>query len=518
MSKKEVIVNPDIDGFFRWAAENYQGITFDDVLIRPRRSDVVPNSIESIKGSFGRRTPLLIPIVSAAMDTLTEHKTARRMSLEGGLGVIHRHMTAKQQGDEVDSTKFYRNRKIEKPITIKEHLTVGDIKKLREEKDFEFTSFPVVDEHGRVKGLVTRNKLQFFEDEPEKPVRDIMITDPVTAPPDTDVHQAYKFMKERRVGKLLLVDGDRVLKGMYTWADAEALVKNKNPLCNRDSNGQLRVGAAVGVNDDERVDLLMGKKVDVIVIDSAHAHTKGVLASLEQYVKALKRYKSDHPGYDGDIVVGNIGDAEAAEDLIKAGADGVKVGIGPGSICTTRIISGVGVQQLTACHECYAVAKKHGVPVNLDGGFKYSGDLGKALVTGAESIMLGGMLAGTEECPGEVILYKGRPCMVFRGMGSLEAMMEKEGGGRYHQGDTPADKLVPEGVVKRVPFKGPLARVLFQILGGLKDTMGYLGARTIEEMRKNARFLRQSGAGQVESHPRGDIISGGPNYPIGRDE
>ncbi len=518
MSKAEVIVNPDIDGFFRWAAENYQGITFDDVLIRPRRSDVVPNSIESIGGRFGRRTPLLIPIVSAAMDTLTEYRTARRMSLEGGLGIIHRHMSAKQQGDQVDKTKFHRNRKIEHPITIQEHLTVEDIKNLREEREFEFTSFPVVDENGRVKGLVAKKELEFFEDEPERLVRDIMITEIVTAPPDTDVHKAYAIMKEKRVRKLLLVDGDNVLKGMYTWADAEAIVKNKNPLCNTDDNGQLRVGAAVGVNDDSRVEILMGKNVDVIVIDSAHAHTEGVIRSLELYRKALERYKSDHPEYEGDIVVGNIGDAEAAEDLIKAGADGVKVGIGPGSICTTRIISGVGVPQLTAGYECYKVAKKHGVPVNLDGGFKYSGDLGKAIAVGAESIMLGGMLAGTDECPGEIILYKGRPCMVFRGMGSLEAMMEREGGGRYHQGDTPADKLVPEGVVKRVPYKGPLANIIFQIVGGLKDTMGYLGARTIKEMRQNARFLKQSGAGDRESHPRGDITSGGPNYPIGGEE
>jgi IMP dehydrogenase len=240
-----------------------------------------------------------------------------------------------------------------------------------------------------------------------------------------------------------------------------------------------------------------------------------VLRSLELYVRALKRYKLDHSGYDGDIVVGNIGDAEAAEELIKAGADGVKVGIGPGSICTTRVISGVGVPQLTAGYECYTVAKKQGVPVNLDGGFKYSGDLGKAIAVGADSIMLGGMLAGTEECPGEVVLYKGRPCMVFRGMGSLEAMMQKEGGGRYHQKGTPADKLVPEGVEERIPFKGPLARILFQIVGGLKNTMGYLNARTIEEIRDNARFLRQSGAGLRESHPRGDISSASPNYPIG---
>jgi IMP dehydrogenase len=518
MGDPEIIVNPDIDGFFRWAAENYLGITFDDVLIRPRRSDVVPNSIESIKGRFGRRTPLLIPIVSAAMDTLTEHKTARRMSIEGGLGIIHRHMSAKQQGDEVDKTKFYRNRKIEHPITIEGHLTVEGVKKLREEKEFEFTSFPVVGEHGRVKGLVAKKELEFYEDEPEKPIRDIMITNPVTATPDTDVRQAYALMKEKGVRKLLLVDGDNVLHGMYTWADVQAIVKNKNPLCNTDENGQLRVGAAVGVNDDERVELLMGKSVDVIVIDSAHAHTEGVIRSLELYRKALERYKSDHPEYEGDIVVGNIGDAEAAEDLIKAGADGVKVGIGPGSICTTRIISGVGVPQLTAGYECYKVAKKHGVPVCIDGGGKYSGDLGKAIAVGAESIMLGGMLAGTDECPGEVVLYKGRPCMVFRGMGSLEAMMQKEGGGRYHQRGTPADKLVPEGVEKRIPFKGPLAKVLFQIVGGLKNTMGYLGARTIEEMMQNVRFLRQSGAGQVESHPRGDISSASPNYPIGGDE
>jgi len=338
MSKDEFVVNPDIDGLFRWAAENYQGITFDDVLIRPRKSDVIPASITAIEGRFGRRTPLLIPFVSAAMDTLTEHETARRMCLEGGLGIIHRHMSAKRQGDEVDKTKFYRNRKIEHPITIEGHLTVEDVKNLKEEREFEFSSFPVVDEHGRVRGLVAKKELEFYEDEPEKPVRDIMIKDPVTAPPDTDVKRAYRIMKEKGVRKLLLVDGDNVLHGMYTWADVDAIVKNRNPLCNMDDNGQLRVGAAVGVNDDERVELLMRKKVDVIVIDSAHAHTEGVLRSLELYVKALERYKSDHPEYEGDIVVGNIGDGEAAEEIIKAGADGVKVGIGPGSICTTRII------------------------------------------------------------------------------------------------------------------------------------------------------------------------------------
>jgi len=513
MGDPQIIVNPDIDGFFKWAATQYLGITFDDVLIKPRRSGVVPNSITSIGGRFGRNTPLHIPIVSAAMDTLTEHKTARQMCLDGGLGIIHRHMTAEQQGDEVDSTKFYRNKRIERPITIRENMTVGELRKLREEKDYEFTSFPVVDEHNKVVGLVTKNKMQFFEDEPDRPMRDIMIPNPITASPDIDEHKAYEMMKERRVGKLLLVDRDNVLKGMYTWEDAEAIVKDKNPLCNRDNNGQLRVGAAVGVNDDDRVELLMRKNVDVIVIDSAHAHTEGVMDSLETYITALKRYKSDHPGYTGDIVVGNIADAQAAKDLIDAGVDGLKVGIGPGSICTTRIISGVGVPQLSACFDCYKVAKEYGIPVNLDGGFKFSGDLGKALGSGAESVMLGGMLAGTDECPGEVILYEGRQCMVFRGMGSLEAMMEKEGGGRYHQNGTPADKLVPEGVVKRVPFKGPLARVLFQIVGGLKDTMGYLGATTIEELRQKIRFIRQSGAGQKESHPRGDISSGGPNYP-----
>ena len=518
MSDPEIVVNSDIDGFFRYAAAHYLGITFDDVLIRPRMSSVIPNSITSIGGRFGRNTPLLIPIVSAAMDTLTEHKTARQMCLDGGLGIIHRHMTAKRQGDEVDSTKFYRNRKIENPITIREHMTVRDVEKLREEKDYEFTSFPVVDEHNRVVGLVTKNKMQFFEDELERPMREIMISDPVTAHPDTDVNKAYEIMKEKRVGKLLLVDGNNVLKGMYTWEDAEASVKDKNPLCNRDNNGQLRVGAAVGVNDDKRVELLMRKNVDVIVIDSAHGHTEGVMNSLETYITALKRYKSDHSGYDGDIVVGNIADAQAAKDLIDAGADGLKVGIGPGSICTTRVISGVGVPQLTACFDCYKVAKEYGIPVNLDGGFKFSGDLGKAIGSGAESVMLGGMLAGTDECPGEVILYEGRQCMVFRGMGSLEAMMEKEGGGRYHQNETPADKLVPEGVVKRVPFKGPLTKVLFQIVGGLRDTMGYLGATTIEEIRQKIRFIRQSGAGQIESHPRGDISSGGPNYPAGGDD
>ncbi|MCM1449851.1 MAG: IMP dehydrogenase [Clostridiales bacterium] len=476
------------------------GLTFDDVLLIPAYSEVLPRCV-NLQTRFSRNITLNVPIVSAAMDTVTEAKLAIAIAREGGIGVIHKNMTIAEQAKQVHAVKRAENGMIYDPVTILTGATVRDALSMMEE--YHIGGIPVVDADRKLLGIVTNRDLRFEQDMNRK-VDEVMTSENlVTTTTSTNLEMAARILQEHKIEKLPVVDAEGRLIGLVTYKDITK-AKDKPNAC-KDQLGRLRVAAGVGVTNDsmDRVDALVAAGVDAIVIDTAHGHSQGV-------VGVLKAVKAKYPHID--VVVGNIATGEAARYLVDNGADGVKVGIGPGSICTTRIIAGVGVPQLTAVYDVAKALKDTDVPLIADGGIRYSGDIVKALAAGAHSVMLGGMLAGVEESPGDTIIYNGRKYKTYRGMGSLEAM-EKGSKDRYFQAsETDAKKLVPEGIAARVPFKGSLYEVVYQMLGGLRAGMGYCGAHNIDKLHE-AKFTRITNAGVAESHPHDVAITAeAPNY------
>ncbi len=475
------------------------GLTFDDVLLIPAYSKVLPRDVQVIT-KFSKNITLNTPIVSAAMDTVTEADMAIAIARLGGIGVIHKNMSIAEQAAQVRKVKRAENGMIYDPVTIGKGQTVGEALQLMKEN--RIGGIPVVDNEQKLIGIVTNRDLRFQTDM-EKPISEVMTSDGLVTTQNPDLKMAAQILLENKIEKLPVVDKDGKLIGLLTYKDITKL--KDNPDAAKDSKGRLRVAAGVGVTADtmERVAALVAAGTDAIVIDTAHGHSAGVIKMLQEVKDKFTKI---------DVVVGNIATAEAAKLLIEAGADGIKVGIGPGSICTTRIIAGVGVPQLNAIYDVAHYAKKSGVPVIADGGIRYSGDIVKALAAGADAIMAGGLFAGVEESPGETILYNGRKFKSYRGMGSLEAMQQGSKD-RYFQGDQDdVKKLVPEGIAARVPFKGSLAEVIFQMVGGLKAGMGYCGAANLEEL-KDAKFIRITPSGMSESHPHDVAITReAPNY------
>lgn len=479
------------------------GLTFDDVLLIPAYSEVLPNSVD-ISTKFSRNITLNIPLASAAMDTVTEASLAIAIAREGGIGVIHKNMSIEEQARQVYAVKRAENGMIYDPVTIKRGSRVIDA--LNMMKEYHIGGIPVVDDDKKLVGIVTNRDLR-FERNPERKIDEVMTSENVvTTTQSTNLEEAADILQKYKIEKLPVIDKEGKLIGLVTYKDITK-AKDKPNAC-KDSRGRLRVAAGIGVTADsmQRADALVKSGVDAIVIDTAHGHSVNVIG-------LLKQLKAKYP--ELDVVVGNIATGEAAKFLVENGADGVKVGIGPGSICTTRIIAGVGVPQLSAIYEVAKALEGTGVPLIADGGIRYSGDIVKALAAGAYSVMLGGMLAGVEESPGEAIIFNGRKFKSYRGMGSLEAM-EKGSKDRYFQaGETDTRKLVPEGIAARVPFKGSLYEVTYQMLGGLRAGMGYCGAENIEKLHK-AKFTRITNAGVAENHPHDvTITSEAPNYTRG---
>lgn len=477
-------------------------LTFDDVLLVPGYSDVLPKEVD-ISTQLTKEIRLNIPLVSAAMDTVTEARTAIAMAQEGGIGIIHRNLSIADQATEVDKVKKSESGMILHPITM--HPDQKIYEALEVMKTYRISGVPITKE-GKLVGILTNRDLRFEKRLDEK-ISTVMTKDNlITAPEGTTLEQAKEILHKNRIEKLLVVDEHNTLKGLITIKDIEKMRKYPNSC--KDAHGRLRVGAAIGPGKDreQRTEALLRAGLDVLVIDTAHGHTRDVL-------EAIRDTKKNFPNCQ--LIGGNIATKEAMIDLIKAGVDGVKVGVGPGSICTTRIVAGVGVPQLSAILEVKEVSKKYGVPFIADGGIKFSGDITKALAAGAHSVMIGNLFAGTDESPGEIVLYQGRSYKVYRGMGSLEAM--KEGSkDRYMQGDVESEtKLVPEGIEGRVPYRGALSFCIHQLIGGLKAGMGYIGARNIEELQQKGRFIRITSSGLKESHVHDVIITKeAPNYRL----
>ena len=476
-----------------------ESLTFDDLLLVPAASDVLPRDVNTAT-QLTKNISLNIPIVSAAMDTVTESQTAICMAQEGGLGIIHRNMSIERQAIEVDRVKKSESGMIVDPITIEPERKVSDALALMHE--YSISGVPVV-KNGRLVGILTNRDLR-FEEKLDQPVANVMTKDNlVTVKANISLEESKKLLHKHRIEKLLVVDDDYRLKGLITVKDIEKIKRFPNAC--KDSLGRLRVGAAVGIIDrEERIQALLAAGVDVIAIDTSHGHSKGV-------IDAIKSTRANFPGCE--LIAGNVATSEGAQELIDAGVDAVKVGVGPGSICTTRIEAGVGVAQISAIRDAYKIASRRGIPVIADGGIKYSGDIVKALGCGAHAVMIGGLFAGTEESPGETILFQGRSYKVYRGMGSLEAM--KMGSrDRYYQDDMEeAAKTVPEGIEGRVPFRGSLSSSIAQLIGGLKAGMGYVGCRTIPDLIEKSRFVRITSAGLRESHVHDVIITKeAPNY------
>ncbi|MBI1790731.1 MAG: IMP dehydrogenase [Acidobacteria bacterium] len=476
-----------------------EGLTFDDVILQPARSDVLPAEAET-RTHLTRNIPLNIPILSAAMDTVTESHLAIALAQQGGIGIVHRNMPVERQAEEVDRVKRSESGMIVDPVTIEPEKRIADA--LEVMKRYRISGVPVTRE-GKLVGILTNRDLR-FETRLDLPISAVMTKENlITVAVGTTLEQAEEILHRHRVEKLLVVDDHYNLKGLITVKDIQK--KLKYPNAAKDSQGRLRVGAAVGATGDflERARELVGRKVDVLAIDTAHGHSQRVMEA----VKAIKRALPEV-----ELITGNVGTYEGARDLIALGVDGVKVGIGPGSICTTRVISGAGVPQITAIAEAARAARGTGVPIIADGGIKYSGDVTKAVAAGADSVMIGSLFAGTDESPGETILYQGRTFKSYRGMGSLGAMAQ---GSIDRYAQDPNAKLVPEGIEARVPYKGPLAELVYQLVGGLKAGMGYTGCRTIRDLQENAAFLRVSPAGLRESHVHDVIITKeAPNYRL----
>jgi IMP dehydrogenase len=483
----------------------YQGITFDDVLLEPGFSELLPKQVD-VRSKLTARIALNIPVLSAPMDTVTEAELAIALAQEGGLGIIHKNLSVADQAREVDKVKRSENGIIVDPVTLPPNATVGQAREIM--RGHNISGVPIT-VGGRLRGILTRRDLRFLESDDLR-VEEVMTKDNlVTAAPDTSLEEADRILTRNRVEKLLLVDDDFNLKGLITIKDIDKL--HRYPNACKDARGRLRAGAAVGVHDYERIAALIEADVDVLVVDSAHGHSQNV-------IETVRKIKRD---FSIEVVAGNVATAEGARALAEAGADAVKVGIGPGSICTTRVVTGVGVPQITAIYHC-AKAVADRVPIIADGGIRYSGDITKALAAGAHCVMIGGLFAGLAESPGETIIYRGRSFKSYRGMGSLAAMAKgsheryRQDGGPSRGGDGKAAapmKMVPEGVEGRVPYKGPLSDYVFQLVGGLRSGMGYCGVRTIDELRTQARFIQVTGAGVQEGHPHDIVITQeAPNY------
>jgi len=475
------------------------GLTYDDVVLVPAKSSVLPSEVD-LRTQLTRNIQINIPIISSAMDTVTESRLAIAMAREGGLGIIHRVLAPVDQAAEVDRVKKSESGMILDPVTISPDETIRDAHQLMAK--YRISGIPVT-KSGKLVGILTNRDLR-FETRLDLKVSQVMKRDRlITAPEGTSLEKAREILHEHRIEKLPVVNKHGELKGLITIKDIEKRIKYPNAC--KDSHGRLRVGAAVGVGPDteDRVAQLKRAGVDLVVVDTAHGHSQAVLDT-------VKMIKKQHPNLD--LIAGNIATAEAAKDLLKAGVDAVKVGVGPGSICTTRIVSGSGMPQLTAIADCAKALEESGIPIIADGGIKFSGDISKALAAGASAVMLGGLLAGTEESPGETVLYQARTYKVYRGMGSIGAM-ERGGGDRYGQSGRPAQKLVPEGIEGRVPYKGTLSAVIYQLVGGVKSGLGYCGCKTILDLQKNATFIRQTVAGLREGHVHDVIITKeAPNY------
>jgi len=480
------------------------GLTFDDVLLVPQRSDVIPRETD-VTTQLTARIRLNIPILSAAMDTVTEGRLAIALAQEGGIGVIHKNCTIEQQASEVDKVKRSESGMITRPITLTPDKTVGDAIQIMQ--NYHISGFPVVEEGSRLVGIVTNRDLRFVKKH-DTPIRDVMTKDKlVTVPPGTTLEDAEEILHKHRIEKLLVVGKTGNLKGLITIKDIRK--RRKFPNACKDDLGRLRVAAAVGVTDETeaRVEALVAVGVDLVVVDTAHGHSMGVIRTVQ---KLRKKYPKL------DIMAGNVVTGEAVKALADAGVDAVKVGVGPGSICTTRVVTGVGVPQVFAVAHCAEVARKLKVGVVADGGIKYSGDIPKAIAAGADAVMLGGLFAGTEESPGEVINLQGRVYKVYHGMGSLAAMSKGRSADRYFQENSPdAKKLVPEGIEARVPYRGSLSDLVFQLVGGLRAGMGYCGTPNIAALKDHAKFVRITAAGQRESHPHDVVVTKeAPNYYI----
>ena len=480
-----------------------EGLTFDDVLLVPARSDVLPTETDT-STQFTRGIRLQIPLCSAAMDTVTEASLAIAIAQQGGIGVVHKNLSVERQAEEVDKVKRSESGMIVDPVTIPQDRPVREA--LNVMQRYHISGVPVVDEDGHLVGIITNRDLR-FETRFDLPVSEVMTPQPlVTVPVGTTLDQAKAVLQEHRIEKLLVIDDDKHLKGLITVKDIQKAIKY--PTAAKDDLGRLRVAAAIGATGDykERADELVKARVDCLVIDTAHGHSVRV-------IEAVREIKRRYP--DTQLVAGNVGTGEGARELIDAGVDGVKVGIGPGSICTTRVVTGAGVPQISAIQSCVEAAKGTGVPIISDGGVKFSGDMAKAIAAGADVVMIGSLFAGTEEAPGEVILYQGRSFKMYRGMGSIGAMREGSRD-RYAQEKTEVEsKLVPEGIEGRVPYRGTLAEMVTQLVGGLRSGMGYTGCHNITEFQANTRFLRVTAAGLRESHVHDVIITKeAPNYRL----
>lgn len=477
-----------------------EGLTFDDVLLIPGRSEVLPKEVD-LTTNLTKTIKLNIPLMSAAMDTVTEARLAIAIAREGGIGIIHKNMSIEEQADQVDKVKRSEHGVIVDPFFLSPDHLLSDADELM--RKYRISGVPIT-VNGKLVGIITNRDIR-FETDFSKRIGDVMTSENlITAPEGTTLEQAQEILRKHKIEKLPIVDKNMMLKGLITIKDIEKAIQYPNSA--KDSSGRLLVGAAVGVSKDtmDRVRALVDAKVDVIAIDTAHGHSVGV-------INMVRKIKEAFP--DLQIIAGNVATAEATRELIEAGADCVKVGIGPGSICTTRVVTGVGVPQITAIYECAQEADRYGIPIIADGGIKYSGDITKAIAAGASVVMVGSLLAGTEESPGEMEIYQGRSFKVYRGMGSLGAMAAGSKD-RYFQED--AKKLVPEGVEGRVPFKGPLSETVFQLIGGLRAGMGYCGTPTIEDLRKNGKFIKITNATLRENHPHDIYITKeAPNYSTG---
>jgi len=477
-----------------------EGLTFDDVLLIPARSDILPSNV-NLETNLTKKIKINIPLMSAAMDTVTESQLAIAIAREGGAGTIHKNMSIEEQMDQVERVKRSENGVITNPFFLSPDNFVYEAEALMGK--YKISGVPICDPTGRLVGILTNRDLRFMTDH-SMPIKDIMTKENlITTKEGTTLEEAKEILRSHKIEKLPIVDDDFKLKGLITIKDIEKA--SRYPHSAKDERGRLLCGAAIGVTSDviERAGLLLKAGADFLVLDSAHGHSLNI-------INCVKNIKSVYP--EAQLIAGNIATADAAEDLIKAGADAIKVGIGPGSICTTRVVAGIGVPQITAIYDAYSVAVKYGIPVIADGGVKYSGDLPKAVAAGANVIMMGSLFAGCEESPGESEIYQGRRFKVYRGMGSLAAM-EKGSKDRYFQEGN--RKLVPEGVEGRVPYKGPLSDTIFQLIGGLRAGMGYCGTATVEELKQNGKFMRISGSGLRESHPHDiNITKEAPNYSV----
>ncbi|WP_102264762.1 IMP dehydrogenase [Mesobacillus jeotgali] len=479
-----------------------EGLTFDDVLLVPAKSEVLPKDV-SLKVNLTETLRLNMPIISAGMDTVTESELAISIARQGGLGIIHKNMSIEQQADQVDKVKRSESGVITDPFFLTPEHQVFDAEHLMGK--YRISGVPIVnnEEEQKLVGIITNRDMRFIQDYSIK-IEEVMTkTDLVTASVGTTLEEAEKILQRHKIEKLPLVNDEGVLKGLITIKDIEKVIEFPNS--SKDAQGRLLCGAAVGVTADtmKRVEMLVKSHVDVIVVDTAHGHSKGV-------IETVKQIRESYP--ELNIIAGNVATAEATRDLIEAGADIVKVGIGPGSICTTRVVAGVGVPQITAVYDCATEARKHGKSIIADGGIKYSGDIVKALAAGGHAVMLGSLLAGVSESPGETEIYQGRRFKVYRGMGSVGAM-EKGSKDRYFQEDN--KKFVPEGIEGRIPYKGPLTDTIYQLVGGIRSGMGYCGTANLEELRENAQFIKMTGAGLRESHPHDvQITKEAPNYSM----